>query len=277
MSMPAPRSAAGAEALAALAQDAAHAIVALDFDGTIAPIVDRPDAARPHPAARSVLARLAPYVGRLAVITGRPAEFVVDEGGLAGVESLVVLGHYGLERWEGGQVSAPDAEPGVQAARRELPQVLSASAAPAGTYVEDKGRSLAVHVRGTSDPANALRQLAEPVSALALATGLVVEQGRMVLELRPASTDKGEALRSLAETMAAGGPVSAVVFVGDDLGDMAAFDEVERLRAQGVPGLLICSASTEVTALAARADLVVDGPDGVLAWLVALVEHLANE
>jgi trehalose 6-phosphate phosphatase len=211
------------------------------------------------------------------VITGRPAEFVVDEGGLAGVESLVVLGHYGLERWEGGQVSAPDAEPGVQAARRELPQVLSASAAPAGTYVEDKGRSLAVHVRGTSDPANALRQLAEPVSALALATGLVVEPGRMVLELRPASTDKGEALRSLAETMAAGGPVSAVVFVGDDLGDMAAFDEVERLRAQGVPGLLICSASTEVTALAARADLVVDGPDGVLAWLVALVEHLANE
>ena len=58
-----------------------------------------------------------------------------------------------------------------------------------------------------------------------------------------------------------------MAFVGDDLGDLAAFDAVDALRAAGTPGLLVCSGSTEVTALADRADLVVDGPDGVVALL----------
>ena len=58
-----------------------------------------------------------------------------------------------------------------------------------------------------------------------------------------------------------------MVFIGDDLGDLAAFDAVDELRADGVPGLLVCSGSTEETALAERADLVVDGPAGVVALL----------
>jgi trehalose 6-phosphate phosphatase len=62
--------------------------------------------------------------------------------------------------------------------------------------------------------------------------------------------------------------------VGDDLGDLAAFAAVEQLRAEGVPGLLVCSGSTEVTALAERADLVVDGPEGVAALLSALADEL---
>jgi trehalose 6-phosphate phosphatase len=63
-----------------------------------------------------------------------------------------------------------------------------------------------------------------------------------------------------------------VVFVGDDLGDLPAFAEVDRLRGEGVPGLVVCSGSTEVTALAERADLVVDGPEGVAALLRSLAE-----
>jgi trehalose 6-phosphate phosphatase len=92
----------------------------------------------------------------------------------------------------------------------------------------------------------------------------------MVLELRPAGSDKGGALRGLAEQS----QPSAVMFTGDDLGDLAAFDAVDQLRTQGVPGLLVCSGSDEVGALAERADLVVDGPSGVVELVEALVTEI---
>ncbi len=139
--------------------------------------------------------------------------------------------------------------------------MLAAAAAPDGTYVEDKGAAVAVHTRRTADPQAALDRLRQPLADLARETDLVVEPGRFVLELRPAGGDKGDAVRGLVAEAAA---PSVVVFIGDDLGDLAAFDAVDGLRAQGTPGLLVCSGSTEVTALAERADLVVDGPDGVV-------------
>ncbi|MDP9392911.1 MAG: trehalose-phosphatase, partial [Actinomycetota bacterium] len=100
--------------------------------------------------------------------------------------------------------------------------------------------------------------------------GLDVEPGRMVLELRPPGTDKGAALRGLVEQ----DRPAVVMFAGDDLGDLAAFDAVDELRAAGLPGLLVCSGSEEVRALAARADLVVDGPDGLVELLGQLVRML---
>lgn len=279
MTPPAPSGSAARAARAALSDDPGRALIGLDFDGTLAPIVAEPEAARAHPRAAAVLQRLAPYVGRIAVITGRPAEFVVGPGGLAGVPSLVVLGHYGLERWHGGRLSAPAMAAAVEDARRRLPDVLRELRAPPGTTVEDKGHALAVHVRQTESPPDVLHLLAEPIAALARATGLVVEPGRLVLELRLPGVDKGQALRSLVTEMAGKEPsrgLSAVVFAGDDLGDLPAFDEVARLRADGVPGLLICSGSEEVGAPAARADLVLDGPGGVVEWLEALAQQLED-
>jgi trehalose 6-phosphate phosphatase len=129
---------------------------------------------------------------------------------------------------------------------------------------------VAVHTRRTADPSATFDALRDPLAELADEVGLVVEPGRFVLELRPAGGDKGDALRTLVEQR----PPSVVVFVGDDLGDLAAFDAVDRFRADGTPGLLVCSGSTEVTALADRADLVVDGPDGVVALLRALADAL---
>jgi trehalose 6-phosphate phosphatase len=66
----------------------------------------------------------------------------------------------------------------------------------------------------------------------------------------------------------------SVVYAGDDLGDLAAFDGVEELRAEGIPGLLLCSLGAERTALTDRADLVVDGPTGLVAWLGDLADQL---
>jgi trehalose 6-phosphate phosphatase len=271
--LPTPQTGPGRAGLAALLDSPRQALVGLDFDGTLAPIVPDPDQARAHPGVRPVLERLGPLLGRLAVVTGRPAQVAVDYGGLRDVTGLTVLGHYGLERWTDGQVSAPPASDAVETVRRRLPALLETVGAAPGTAVEDKGRSMAVHVRRTADPAAALAAVDGPLRDLAAEVGLVVEPGRMVLELRPAGADKGGAIRTLVAEAAP----SAVVFVGDDLGDLAAFDAVDELRTNGVPGLLVCSGSSEEAALAERADLVVDGPPGVVALLEALADELSPD
>ena len=268
MGLPTPSTEAGRAGLAALLAEPGRALLGMDFDGTLAPIVPDPARARAHPEVAELLRRLAGHGVRVAVVTGRPAGLAVELGGLADVPGLVVLGHYGLERWEDGAVSAPADVAGVSAARRRLPALLAEVGAPDGTWVEDKGRAVAVHTRRAPDPQAAFDLLRRPLHELADETGLVVEPGRLVLELRPAGGDKGDALR----TLAAETDPSVVVFAGDDLGDLPAFDAVEALRGRGVAGLLVCSGSTEVTALAERADLVVDGPDGVVALLRAVLD-----
>jgi trehalose 6-phosphate phosphatase len=148
--------------------------------------------------------------------------------------------------------------------------VLDSADAHDGTWVEDKGASFAVHTRRTADPAAALEAVRGPVAALAGRHGLQVEPGRYVLELRSPGINKGSTLAGAVAAYDA----RSVVFAGDDLGDLAAYDAVDRLRADGMPGLLVCSGSTETTQLAARADIVVDGPPGVTAFLTALARAL---
>jgi trehalose 6-phosphate phosphatase len=269
-------SAAGREWLTALRADPARALLAFDFDGTMSPIVDDPEQAVAHPAASGLLTSLARRVGHIAIVTGRPAAVAASRlalHGPAGAGQVVVLGHYGLQRWDSatGEVTTADAHPGVERVRRELSAIL-AEAGAADAYVEDKGEAVAVHTRRMDDPTGALRRLQAPLAALAAETGLVVEPGRLVLELRPPGVDKGGALRRLVEQTGA----RSVAFAGDDLGDLPAFATIEDLRSTGVLGLRVCSGSTEVQALADRADLVVDGPDGVMDWLRWLVGQLPD-
>lgn len=269
--LPMPVTAAGREGLEALLRTPRRSVIALDFDGTLADIVPDPDQARAHPGAVAALAALAPEVGSVAVVTGRPAGVAVRYGGFAGVpglEHLVVLGHYGAERWDAvsGIVHAPAEHPGVVAVRAELPGFLDAIGAWHGTWIEEKGQALAVHTRRAQDPEAAFEALREPLAGLAARHGLMVEPGRAVLELRPPGMDKGVALTEyLAEVGA-----TAVLYAGDDLGDLAAFSAVEKLRAEGMPGLLLCSGSAEVPELAARADLTLSGPSQVVTFLAAL-------
>ncbi|WP_432138831.1 MULTISPECIES: trehalose-phosphatase [unclassified Streptomyces] len=274
--LPAPRTPAGRDALETILRKPGETLVALDFDGTLAPIVEDPERARAHADAVPALAALAPRVASVAVVTGRPAEVAVRYGGFAGVsglDHLAVLGHYGAERWDArtGEVSAPEPHPGVAAARAELPGLLERSGR-SGLWVEEKGRAVAVHTRRAADPQGAFEALRGPLDALAARHGLVLEPGRMVLELRPPGMDKGVALTAYVRETGA----RAVLYAGDDLGDLPAFAAVEELRAEGVPGLLVCSGSAEVTELAGRADLVVPGPEGVVRLLRALAAQLAG-
>ncbi|NEE39502.1 trehalose-phosphatase, partial [Streptomyces sp. SID7982] len=157
--------------------------------------------------------------------------------------------------------------PGLAAARAELPAVLADAGDPPGSWTEDKGQAFAVHTRRADDPEGAFAALRGPLGGLADRHGLHLEPGRLVLEIRPRGVDKGVALTAYVEETGAG----AVLYAGDDLGDLAAYDAVDRLRERGVPGLLVCSGD-EVPELASRADLVVRGPGQVAALLAGIAE-----
>lgn len=270
--LPVPATAHGRAGLAALLDDPGRAVIALDFDGTLAPIVPDPAEARALPAAVEALRRLAPLVGTMAVLTGRPALTAVEYGSLDTVPGIVVLGHYGRQRWQNGQLETPPAPAGLAAARQRLPEVLAGAAAPDGIFIEEKGEALAVHTRRSADPALALERIRAPLLTLAAETGLRAEPGRLVIELRPDGADKGIALTALASQ----GGTAAVMFCGDDLGDRPAFAAVRALRDRGLPGIAVCSGSAEVAELADEADLIVDGPQGVAALLAGVAAEIGR-
>lgn len=266
---------------AALVRAAADSVVGLDFDGTLAPIVDDPTAAHIHPDAPETLIGLAQAVRAVAVITGRPARQVLALGGLDEVgdrlgelgRELFVLGQYGNERWTSldRRVISPRPPHGLAGFLRDLPAVLRRAGAD-GAFVEEKGIAVAVHTRRLSEPEAAFARLLVPLAASAREHDLMLEPGRNVIEVRAQGMDKGTAVHQLVRELSAGG----FLFAGDDLGDVEAFRAVRELRADGLATLLVCSASAEQTALLDLADVVVEGPDGVLALLRQLTDDAAN-
>lgn len=273
-----PTGAAALDAVvAALADRPQRGLVALDYDGTLAPIVPRPEDAVPAPGAIDAVRRLAGRVGTVAIVTGRPVRQLLDLSGLGavdGVERLIVCGHYGLERWDGAQrrLIEPPPDPRVAEARELLTRLVALC--PPGVTVEDKRHSVAVHTREAADPLAALAAVRPAVDELALETDLELVPGRLVFELRPTGTDKGQTLQQLIVER----DPSAVVFIGDDLGDGPAFDVVEDVRAAGTPAAAVFADSPEGSdALRDRADLVVDGPAGVVRFLEQLSDRLSRD
>jgi len=255
----------------AVIADPAGTLLALDFDGTLAHIVDDPTQAYAHERSVAALARLGRVLGQVAIVTGRPVRQALELGGFDGVEGLerlVIWGQYGAEQWDAAtsETIEPDRPEPISRLADELPGWLEQRGA-GHVRIEDKGLAIAVHTRGI-DP-GLLDELSQPLSDLAADLGLVVEPGRQVVELRAPGSDKGDAVRALASRLGA----RQVIFAGDDLGDLPAFAAVEELRESGLGGLLICSASTEQDALVARADIVLDGPDAVADWLEALADE----
>jgi trehalose 6-phosphate phosphatase len=269
----------GAQRYDAVLRAADRLVLGLDFDGTLSPIVADPEQAAIHPEAADALAALAPRIRAAAVVTGRPVRQVLALGSLpalgeriaAAGGTLLVLGQYGNERWSSadGQVVSPEPPDGLAALTARLPDVLREVDA-GDAWVEDKGLAVAVHTRRLPDARAAFDRALPALTRLARAHGLDVEPGRLVVEVRAPGMDKGTAVRALAEELDAG----ALAFVGDDLGDVEAFRAVARLRESGLPGLLVCSGSDEQPALVELADLVVPGPDGVVAWLGELAAAL---
>jgi trehalose 6-phosphate phosphatase len=253
-------------------------VVGLDFDGTLAPVVDDPEEARLHPGAPGALLELAEVVRAVAVITGRPARQAISMGDLDALGNamldrgaeLFVFGQYGHERWSATEqrIFSPRPPAGLATFERELPAVLRKAGA-ADAWIEEKGLAVAVHTRRMDDPSGALERITGPLTELAERHHLAVEPGRHVIEVRSGEMHKGHALRTFVDQQGAKG----VVFGGDDLGDVEAFEAVRDLREEGLPGLVVCSASTERPDLVDLADVVVDGPAGVVDLLGRLVSR----
>ena len=276
--LPEPFTPEGRTGLAALLADPAHALVALDYDGTLSRIAQRPQDATPAHGALAAVKQITERFGSVVLISGRPAGQLLDLSGLrhdpAGA-ALTVLGQYGLQRWEGatGALTSPPPLPGVEGARSELAELLADKSTPEGVSVEDKGQALVVHTRLTTDPAGVLDALGPRLRAIAQKAGLEPHPARHALELRPPGFEKGGALKGfVAERQA-----KAVLYIGDDVGDLPAFSALRDLRADGIPGLGVVSDSAEVTGLREVADLILDGPDGVVAFLQRLAGALAHE
>ena len=260
--------------------DPARGVICLDFDGTLAPIVDDPSQAHVHPDAAGALVALGEQFQAVAIVTGRPARQVLDLGDLEEVGRriaghggrLMVLGQYGNERWSTDEprVRTPRPPRGLATLMSELPQLLEKAGA-ADAHLEEKGLAVAVHTRRLADPADALERLTPELERAAARHGLVLEPGRMVVEVRAPGMDKGAAVRALQKELRA----DAIVFVGDDLGDLEAFEAVRALRRGGMVGLLVCSGSEEQRALVEISDVVVDGPDGVIELLGRLATDAA--
>jgi trehalose 6-phosphate phosphatase len=238
-----------------LIDDPGHSALCLDFDGTLAAIVADPVAARPWPGVPELLTRLAARFALVAVISGRPVEFLHRV--LGSPEGVTLIGLYGL-----GQVG-PDVTPWASVMVDVVGQAREE--APAGVYIEPKGFTVTLHWRQAPETAPWATAFA---ARQEVARGLRATPGRMSLELRPPlDVDKGTVVRSLVSGM------HAVAVFGDDLGDLPAFAAAAELSTQGVAVARVAVVDAESAAeVEAQADVVVRGPSGA----VALLDQLAQ-
>ena len=203
----------------------ARSALFLDFDGTLVELAEAPDAIRLPEGLPDLLARLSAVLdGRLAIVTGRSSADLRRHLDCAG---LCIAGSHGAEmrRADGRETELSGG--GVSAALRADADVFAA--AHPGTLVEHKPAGLALHFRQAPAAERAIVELAE---RLAAASGLAVQHGKCVVELRPAGIDKGLALRRLmAEPPFAG---ARPIFVGDDLTDEHGFEAAAALGGGGV-------------------------------------------
>jgi trehalose 6-phosphate phosphatase len=221
--------------LARLAQDPGRAAILLDVDGTLAPIVPRPEQARVPAETQAEVERLASRYALVACVSGRPGD---DARRLVGVEGVVYVGLHGLE---------------LEAEAERHRNAIHRFAERVDWPVEDKGLTVSFHYRGVEDEDRARAEL-ERVGERARAAGFHARFGRKVLEiLPPVEAHKGTAVRHLLERA----KVDRALYAGDDRTDLDAFGALEGLEL----GVRVAVASEEgPQELREAADVVVGSP-----------------
>lgn len=256
-------------AVAPLAADPAAAAAFFDLDGTLAPIVERPEDARVPERTRELVERIAERYAGAGVITGREA---TEARRILGLERLTYVGNHGFEVLLPGEGEPEPAAALGDAAGRVGEFVAGLSSerlSGAQLRIEDKGAIQALHWRGAATEADAER-VAFEIAAEAERAGLWTHRGRKVIELRPpVELDKGAGLRSVLRFV----PARAAFYAGDDRTDIDAFAAMTALTEAGKleRAVRVAVVSDESpAAVAAAADLSVDGPEGFVSVLEAL-------
>jgi trehalose 6-phosphate phosphatase len=262
---------AGAEdsLLEPLRADPPRAAVLTDVDGTLAPIVERPEQAAVPARASELLASLDGSFGLVGCISGRRA---LEARRLVGVDGLAYAGNHGLELLLPGD-EEPRLDPALAGQERGAAEFVGGldvdGLASAGLRLEDKGPIQTLHWRGAADE-RAAEARAHEIAAEAGRAKLEPRWGRKVLELRPVGGGGKDA--AVAALLAADG-VTAAIYAGDDRTDLDAFRRLRELRDGGELKSAVCVGVISPEAppeLAEEADLLVDGPAGWLAILEAL-------
>ncbi len=237
----------------ALAADATSAGILLDVDGTLSPIVERPELAELAAGARPVLSRLVERYRVVAAISGRTRD---ELEGLVDVVGVRLIGSYGL-------ASGPVPADVISA-------VLAAADEVEGAWMETKGATIAVHYRATRDADAAGRLLQERLSALALPARMALVPGKYVVELVPAGLPLKE---GAVDRIIQDEQLRAALYAGDDLADFLAFEALDRARGDGrlehAVKVAVRGAETPEELMAA-ADVVVDGPAEMIELLATL-------
>ena len=251
---------ASTDALAPFVAQPADAAIIIDYDGTLSPIVDDPTQALPLDGVPELLDELTRRYGRVAVVSGRPLAFLLD----VLPHSLILTGLYGLEALSGDRRFD---HPQGGAWREVIDDVASLGEVrgPAGMLVERKGLSLTLHYRTHPEIEAEVHDWA---TTQATRSGLRCRPARMSYELHPPiDVDKGTAVRNIANGL------HSVLYIGDDVGDLSAFAQLDALADEGRATLRVAVRSDESAAeLLDRADLVVDGPAGVRDLLQRLTD-----
>ena len=249
-----------AAVLAPLRADPAHAAILTDLDGTLAPIVERPEQTSVPAEAREALARLAQRFGVVGAVSGRRAAVARE---LVGVEGIAYSGNHGLEMLPPG-ASEPRIDPALEGGERAAAEHLAGLdptlLRAAGLRTEDKGPIQALHWRGAAEEA-AAEGLAREIAEEAARAGLEPHWGRKVLELRPAGGGgKAAAVSALVES---GEGITAAAYAGDDRTDLDAFRRLREMLDAGRLEHAVCVGivSEEGPAeIREEADLAFSGP-----------------
>jgi trehalose 6-phosphate phosphatase len=240
-----------------------RAVVFLDYDGTLTPIVAHPDLAVLAPDAREALRHLA-RVATVAVVSGRA---LADVRALVALDDIVYAGNHGFEiQGPGGTALSYEVGGDFLDDVARVREVLAQRVEPiSGAWVEDKARSLSVHYRQTPEERVADVEAAVD-AALADAPRLRKHHGKMVFEIRPRiDWDKGRAVLWLLEALGLEGPEVLPFYLGDDVTDEDAF---RALAGRGV-GVLVAEAPR-----ASAADYRLGDPDEVRECLAGLASRL---
>ncbi len=260
------------ESLRPLTQHPSRAAIFCDIDGTLAPIVSRPEDSRVREEVSVLLGRLGRRYAMVACVSGRS---VAEARRLVGVGAIAYVGSHGAE---------------VLRAGAKRPQLVEAFAGWEDRVrgfvrgrenardfkrlrirLEDKGPIKAFHWRGSPDEP-AAETILRGVAQEAEATGLAIHWGRKVLEVRPpVHVDKGQGVRALLESA----PVRAAMYGGDDATDLDAFEALDALTAEGRLDAAVrvgVRSAEGPEAIVTRADVVVEGVPGFTQVLIALTE-----